>query len=77
MGIFIQISVQADHFTPEQSQQLVQLCPVDIFELREGELQVNPNEEDECTLCGLCLSAVPQGAITIYKTYSGERLISG
>jgi len=76
VGVFIQITVQNDALSPPLSQQIAGLCPVDIFAVEDARLVVRPEEEDECTLCELCLKAAPAGAIRIYKTYSGETLIS-
>jgi NAD-dependent dihydropyrimidine dehydrogenase PreA subunit len=76
VGVFIQISVVKDGFTPALSQQIAGVCPVDIFAVKDERLLVKPEEEDECTLCELCLKAAPPGAIRIYKTYSGETLVS-
>lgn len=74
MGTFIQVSVNPNQLSPSLSQQLVRLCPVDIFELKDGQLVINGNQEDECTLCRQCLDATPQGTVVILKRYSGERL---
>jgi len=76
MGIFIQISLDNNKLTLSVARQVAQLCPVDIFELVDGQLNVQPDQEDECTLCELCLAAAPAGAITIYKTYNDETLLS-
>ena len=76
MGVFIQITADAVQINLALAQELVRLCPVDIFELKDGQLVVRPDQEDECTLCGLCLHAAPKRAITILKTYSGETLVS-
>jgi NAD-dependent dihydropyrimidine dehydrogenase PreA subunit len=76
MGIFIQISVDEKQFSPDMSRQIVRVCPVDIFEMDGERLTVKPEQEDECTLCRLCLDAAPAGALTILKTYSGEQLVS-
>lgn len=76
MGVFIQVEI-VDAVLPEGlSQRLATLCPVDIFAVRDGRLAVQPDEEDECTLCALCLKAAPAGAIRIHKRYSGETLVS-
>lgn len=77
MGVFIQISVDEDRLTPERAEQIASLCPVDIFALDgKGVLGVRPEQEDECTLCELCLDAAPAGALTIRKTYKDEQLVS-
>jgi len=76
MGFFIQIAIAKDGLSPALSQQIAGVCPVDIFAVEDGVLAVKPEEEDECTLCELCLKSAPPGAIHIYKTYSGETLVS-
>jgi NAD-dependent dihydropyrimidine dehydrogenase PreA subunit len=77
MGIFIQIGLEQSQLSPELRRQLVALCPVDIFALEGDALISKPDQEDECTLCELCLRAAPPDAITIHKLYSGETLVSG
>ena len=77
MGIFIEVTVQAEAFTPDSARELAALCPVDIFALEDGVLKVRAENEDECTLCNLCLDAAPQGAVQIRKLYKDETLVSG
>jgi NAD-dependent dihydropyrimidine dehydrogenase PreA subunit len=77
MGTFIRIDVDGAHISPSLGRALVELCPVDIYALEGERLSVRPDEEDECTLCELCLKAAPAGAIVIHKLYAGERLVSG
>jgi NAD-dependent dihydropyrimidine dehydrogenase PreA subunit len=74
MGVFIQIQIDHAALNEEMTQALVHLCPVDIFTMEAGRLAVT--DEDECTLCELCLDAAPAGAIRIYKTYRDETLVS-
>ena len=76
MGVFIQISVDDKQFSADVSRQIVRVCPVDIFGLDRERLVVKPEQEDECTLCRLCLETAPAGALTILKTYTGETLVS-
>jgi NAD-dependent dihydropyrimidine dehydrogenase PreA subunit len=78
VGTFIQIDLDHDRITPEMATQLVRLCPVDIFGLdAEGQqVVIKPENEDECTLCRLCLRALPTGALRIRRTYSAEVLES-
>ena len=52
----------------------VDVCPVDIFQTGEvgslvNAVLVNAENEDECTLCDLCLQACPHQAIEIVKLY--------
>ena len=76
MGVFIRVAVDESRVGPALAQTLVGLCPVDIFALAGERLTVRPDEEDECTLCELCLKAAPSGAIVIHKLYKDERLTS-
>jgi NAD-dependent dihydropyrimidine dehydrogenase PreA subunit len=76
LGVFIQIDIDKSKVTPEIGQALVLVCPVDIFDLEHAQLVVRPEQEDECTLCELCLAIAPKGALTIWKTYKAEQLVS-
>jgi NAD-dependent dihydropyrimidine dehydrogenase PreA subunit len=76
MGIFIKIDFDEQSITPDFARRLEQLCPVDIFQVEGGQLVVNADNEDECTLCRLCLQAAPPGALRVHKLYSGETLVS-
>ena len=63
MGIFIEVQVENDKI--DNAGEIVLLCPVSIFAEADGQLTVIPENEDECTLCELCLDAAPPGAIRI------------
>ena len=76
MGMFIRVSVDEDQISPELARSLVGLCPVDIFTMAGEQLRVDSDQEDECTLCELCLKAAPQGAIVIHTLYLHESLVS-
>jgi NAD-dependent dihydropyrimidine dehydrogenase PreA subunit len=76
MSIFIHIELNPDKLTPDLSAELVQLCPVDIFTLNGDQLEIIQENEDECTLCELCLIHAPAGAISIQKLYKNETLVS-
>ena len=49
----------------------VSICPMDIFKQSDDKSQIVVNEanEDECTLCDLCLAQCPVQAITLQKLY--------
>jgi NAD-dependent dihydropyrimidine dehydrogenase PreA subunit len=48
----------------------VQVCPVRIFKrVDAGEVTVSEANEDECTLCDLCLQQCPSQAITLKRLY--------
>lgn len=74
MGLFITVECDPAQLSAAQRQQLVQLCPVEIFALADDQIVVRPEQEDECTLCRLCLDAMPPGALRIRKHYNGETL---
>jgi NAD-dependent dihydropyrimidine dehydrogenase PreA subunit len=76
MSVFIHIDILADALPFELAEQIVSLCPVEIFALQEQKLQVQEEREDECTLCDLCLNAAPAGALVIRKLYKDEKLVS-
>ncbi len=60
-------SVQAD---PVVCQQLVEVCPVDIFELDDdGRVRTVEDNLDECTLCDLCIDAAGPDQINVVKLY--------
>ena len=69
--LFIEIELSP---AAEMVAALATLCPVNIFELREGRVTIRTDRQDECTLCELCLRATPPGSIRIHKLYSGETL---
>jgi NAD-dependent dihydropyrimidine dehydrogenase PreA subunit len=58
-GIFIAVevddSVAADSALAAK---LAEVCPVDIFALTAGKLELVEKNLDECVLCRLCLDAV-------------------
>ena len=68
MGRFIKILIDASA-CPAECSACVEVCPVEIFETKEGKLSVRETEEDECTLCELCLQRCPNDAIKIEKLY--------
>jgi Na+-translocating ferredoxin:NAD+ oxidoreductase RNF subunit RnfB len=68
MGIFITIKHNLEK-CKEGCFKCVQSCPVDIFEKAEKKVKVIENNEDECTICDLCLQVCPVHAIRIEKNY--------
>jgi NAD-dependent dihydropyrimidine dehydrogenase PreA subunit len=76
MGVFIQIEVHQNDIPLQTSEQIVSLCPVEIFMLSGGGLGLQSDREDECTLCELCLDAAPAGSLIIHKNYKEEVLVS-
>ena len=75
MGIFIEITVDSDALDTATSKAVVGVCPVDIYALDGDRVIVRPDQEDECTLCRLCLERAPAGVIRIRKTYTDDVLV--
>ncbi|MEX1140846.1 MAG: hypothetical protein WD399_06270 [Thermoleophilaceae bacterium] len=73
--IFIDIEV-ADSVRDDAdlARKLAEVCPVDIFAEESGSVAVVDDNVDECVLCGLCLDASPDGAVTVSKLYDGTAL---
>jgi NAD-dependent dihydropyrimidine dehydrogenase PreA subunit len=76
MGVFIRLEVLEAQLNGALANELAALCPVDIFAVEDERLRIVSEEQDECTLCELCLEAAPPGAIIIHKLYSADRLVS-
>ncbi|MCH2171593.1 hypothetical protein MK489_12485 [Myxococcota bacterium] len=70
-GMFIDVKVsEAVAGDAELSAKLVEVCPVSIFAQVENEpLQIVEENLDECTLCDLCIEAMPKGAVEVRKLY--------
>ncbi len=68
---FIRVEVEpAEAADPELAKKLVEVCPVDIFDLDgEGKARVVEENEDECVLCDLCVQAAPPGQVRVVKLY--------
>ncbi len=74
-GIFIDVEVSAEVASdPELARRLEEACPVDIFAASASGVSVVRENLDECVLCGLCLDASPNGAVTVRKLYDGTEL---
>lgn len=69
-GIFIGVEVSdpvaAD---AEIAAKLAEVCPVDIFAVSDGRLEIIEENLDECVLCNLCVDAAPEGGVEIVKLY--------
>jgi NAD-dependent dihydropyrimidine dehydrogenase PreA subunit len=73
--VFIKVDVATEHAAdPELAKKLEEACPVDIFAATGAGVTVVTENEDECVLCGLCLDASPDGAVTVTKLYDGTTL---
>jgi NAD-dependent dihydropyrimidine dehydrogenase PreA subunit len=76
-GIFIAVEVSEDAASDAAlDAKLAEVCPVDIFEVRDGVLAIVDRNLDECVLCRLCLDASPEGAVKIIKLYDGGAILA-
>jgi NAD-dependent dihydropyrimidine dehydrogenase PreA subunit len=74
-GLFIDVEVSPEvSGDAELAAKLTEVCPVDIFAVADGRLQIVEENLDECVLCELCINAAPQGTVRVLKLYSGESL---
>ncbi|MGC8875287.1 MAG: 4Fe-4S dicluster domain-containing protein [Chloroflexia bacterium] len=68
--MFIRIEIDATRCPePAACGVCTRVCPVDVFRLEGSRLLTDPENEDECTLCNLCLEQCPQGALRLRKLY--------
>lgn len=68
-GLFIDVKIDASVFPDAAlSKKLVEVCPVNIFAIKDGKLGLVDDNLDECTLCDLCVQAAP-GKVQIVKLY--------
>jgi len=70
VALFIDIEIaQSVKDDPALCEKLAEVCPVDIFEVRDGALEILDENLDECTLCDLCIQAAPSGGVRVVKLY--------
>lgn len=68
-GIFIAVEVDEGVASDAAlAAKLAEVCPVDIFAVSGGKLEIVEKNIDECVLCRLCLDAVPEG-VRVLKLY--------
>ena len=70
MSEFIRVAIDMNRCVGiAQCGQCVRVCPVNIFD-REGDVPTMIEEnQDECTICDLCLQGCKPEAIVIHKLY--------
>ena len=70
MGVFIRVKIEDKKcLGPDRSGECVKICPVNIFETKQGRVVVKEENEDECILCNLCMDRCQPAAISIEKLY--------
>jgi len=69
--MFIRVEIEPEAAADaELAKKLVEVCPVNIFDLdADGKAVVVAENEDECVLCDLCVQAAPPGRVRIVKLY--------
>ena len=76
-GIFIDVEVSDEVANDaELAAKLEEVCPVDIYDVREsdGGVAIVRENLDECVLCNLCVEAAPPGGVVVKKLYDGTEL---
>ena len=70
-GMFIDVKLDAKVAADAAlAKKLVEVCPVNIFKQDgAGRAEIVEANLDECTLCDLCVKALPPGTVTIVKLY--------
>ena len=76
-GVFIDVEIdESVRGDPELAKKLEDACPVDIYAVRDGSVEVIDENLDECVLCELCTAAAPAGKLRVRKLYDGTALES-
>ncbi len=71
MSMFVRVEIDDDAARDKElAKKLVEVCPVNIFELdASGKAFIVEENEDECVLCDLCVQAAPDGKVRVIKLY--------
>lgn len=75
-ALFINVEVSSEVASDaELARKLEEVCPVDIFAVVDGRLEIVEENLDECVLCELCLNAAPPGTVKVIKLYDGNAVL--
>jgi NAD-dependent dihydropyrimidine dehydrogenase PreA subunit len=70
MGEFIKVEIDFEKCAGiEACGQCIRVCPVNIFKKSSDKPVAVEENEDECTLCQLCIEACRPRALIIHKLY--------
>ena len=70
MSEFIKVAIGEDRCTGiSYCGKCVQVCPVNIFYAEEDRPLIIEENQDECTLCDLCLEECTPDAVVLRKLY--------
>jgi len=74
--LFIAVEVDASVAGDlELAKKLEEVCPVDIFAVGAGGVEIVEDNLDECVLCELCINASPPGTVKVIKLYDGGAVL--
>jgi NAD-dependent dihydropyrimidine dehydrogenase PreA subunit len=59
----------------ELAAKLAEVCPVDIFHVVDGRVEIVEDNLDECVLCQLCMNVAPPGTVRVIKLYDGGAVL--
>ena len=70
MGLFITVSIDEKACLGIRAcGNCLEKCPVSIFKEGKGLPMIDTDNEDECTLCNLCIDACEPDCIVVKKEY--------
>ena len=70
MSEFIRVEIDMDRCIGiNECGKCVRVCPVNIFEAEGEKPAIVEQNQDECTLCNLCLEECTPDAVVIVKLY--------
>ena len=75
-ALFINVEVSPEVAgDAELAAKLAEVCPVDIFHVVDGHVQIVEENLDECVLCQLCMNVAPPGSVRVIKLYDGGAVL--
>lgn len=75
MGRFVEVAIDPAA-VGEAAGAIVRACPVDVYALDVADRLVSrPEREDECILCGRCVTLAPEG-LTVRRAYGARRPVA-
>ncbi|MBW1690530.1 MAG: ferredoxin [Deltaproteobacteria bacterium] len=69
MGVFVRLIIDYGICKGMDCGICIDACPVSIFLKKSDTVGVDPEKEDECTFCEVCLERCPGKCIQIEKRY--------
>ena len=69
MGVFVGLVIDYGKCKGKECGLCVGACPVNVFVEKSDFIDVDPQQEDECTFCEVCLERCPVNCISIEKKY--------